>query len=172
MTAQVGYVYLNARVRGLRCCQIVFGPNGYVLEPLPVAQSTSRGSAEYALNFERTSQRYVVDLTASRAIQPSGLGALLTQDDVSLKASMAWTARWTLGATLHGARIADSLQQVDLGNRRYANVDLSARWRWTEHWTLQLQGSYYWQRLSYGGPTGAGTTVDLNLFRQFARIRL
>ena len=172
MTAQVGYSYLSAHVRGFSCCQIVLGPNGYVLEPLPVARRTSRGSADYALNLERTSQRFVIDLTASRAIQPSGLGALLTQDDVSLKASRAWTARWTLGATLHGARIADPLQQLDLGNRRYANVDLSADWLWTEHWTVQLQGSYYWQRLSSGGPSGAGTSVYLNLLRQFGRIRL
>ncbi len=172
MTAQVGYSYLSASGQGYTCCQIVLGPNGYYQQPIPYAQSPSRGFGNYALRFERKSERLVVDLAASRAIRPSGLGALLTQDDVSLKASIPWNERWTLAGTLRGSRLTEPLQQFYLGTRRYADLDLSANWLWTEHWTLQLRGSHLWQRQTSGGPTGSGTAIYLNLLRQFGRIRL
>lgn len=172
MTAQVGYSYLSSSGQGYTCCEILLGPNGYYLQPIPYSQSASHGSGNYVLSFERKSERLVLDLAASRAIQPSGLGALLTQDDVSLKASIPWTERWTLAGTLHGSRLTEPLQQFDLGTRRYADLDLSANWLWTEHWTLQLQGSYLWQRQISGGPSVSGTAIYLNLLRPFGRIRL
>ena len=113
-----------------------------------------------------------MNLAISRAIQPSGLGALLTQDDVSLKASIPWTYRLTLAATLHGSRISDPLQPLAVNGQRYANVDLSANWQWTEHWTLQLQGTYLVERVISVEPTASSTSVYLNLLRQFGRIRL
>jgi hypothetical protein len=172
LTAQVGYSYLSASGQGSICCQILLGPHGYYLQPTPVSLNQSRGAANYTLSIERQSERVALDLALSRAIQPSGLGALLTQDDVSLKASLQWSARLTLAATLHGSRLSDPLHQLDLGDRRYADFDLSATWLWTEHWTLQLQGSYILQRVISGGPTPSGAAVYLNLLRQFGRIRL
>src|SRR5450631_492995 len=172
LTAQVGYSYLSTSDQGSVCCKILLGPNGYFLQAIPITQSESRGSGTYALTIERRTERLVMNLAISRAIQPSGLGALLTQDDVSLKASIPWTERLTLGATLHGARITDPLQQLALGDRRYADFDLNATWLWTEHWTLQLQGAYLVQRLISAGPSASSTSVYLNLLRQFGRIRL
>jgi hypothetical protein len=172
LTAQVGYAYLSSRAQGYICCQILLGPNGYYLQATPVSQSQSRGAPNFTLAIERKTERLVLDLAVSRAIQPSGLGGLLTQDDVSLKASIPWTERLTLGATLHGARITDPLQQLALGDRRYADFDLNATWLWTEHWTLQLQGAYFVQRLISAGPSASSTSVYLNLLRQFGRIRL
>ena len=172
LTAQVGYSYLSTSAQGYICCKILLGPNGYILQPIPVTQNESRGSGSFALTIERRMERLVMNLAISRAIQPSGLGALLTQDDVSLKASLQWSARLTLAATLHGSRLSDPLHQLDLGDRRYADFDLSATWLWTEHWTLQLQGSYILQRVISGGPTPSGAAVYLNLLRQFGRIRL
>jgi len=172
LTAQVGYSYLSARGQSYICCQIVLGPQGYYLQPTPVSLKQSRGAASYTLSIERQSERGVVDLAVSRAIQPSGLGALLTQDDVSLKASISWSPRLSMAATLHGSHISDPLHQLNLGDRRYANFDLSANWFWTEHWTLQMQGSYVLQRVISGGPTPSGVSVYLNLLRQFGRIRL
>jgi len=172
LTAQVGYSRLSSRAIGSICCQILLGPNGYYLQPIPVAESQSRGAGNYALTIERKTERLVLDLAISRAIQPSGLGGLLTQDDVSLKASIPWTERLTVGATLHAARILDPLQQLELGERRYADFGLNASWLWTEHWTLQLQGTYVVQRLISTGPAASGTSLYLNLLRQFGRIRL
>jgi hypothetical protein len=172
LTAQVGYSYLSTSAQGYICCKILLGPNGYFLQAIPVTQNESRGSASFALTIERRMERLVMNLAISRAIQPSGLGALLTQDDVSLKASIPWTYRLTLAATLHGSRISDPLQPLAVNGQRYANVDLSANWLWTEHWTLQLQGTYLVERVISLGPNASSTSVYLNLLRQFGRIRL
>jgi hypothetical protein len=172
LTAQVSYSYLSTSGQGNICCKILLGPNGYFLQAIPVTQSESRGSGSYALTVERRTERLVMNLAISRAIQPSGLGALLTQDDVSLKASIAWTYRLTLAATLHGSRISNPLQPLAVNGQRYADVDLSANWLWTEHWTLQLQGTYLVQRVFSVGPTASSTSLYLNLLRQFGRIRL
>jgi hypothetical protein len=172
LTAQVGYSYLSSRAQGYICCQILLGPNGYYLQATPITRRQSRGAPNFTLAIEHKTERLVLDLAVSRAIQPSGLGALVTQDDVSLKASIPWTERLTLGATLHGARITDPLRQLALGDRRYADFDLNATWLWTEHWTLQLQGAYLVQRLISAGPSASSTSVYLNLLRQFGRLRL
>jgi hypothetical protein len=172
LTAKVGYSYLSASGQGYVCCRILLGPNGYYQQVTPVSQSESRGAGNYTLSIERQSERLVMDLSLSRAIQPSGFGALLMQDDVSLKASFTWSPRLTLAATLHGSHLADPLNQLDLGDRRYADFDLNANWLWTEHWTLQLQSSYILQRLISGGPTPSGVALYLNLLRQFGRIHL
>jgi hypothetical protein len=172
MTAQVGYSYLTAREQGFICCEIVQETGGLVPQYIPFNQSASRGAAGYIFNLERKGERWDIDLAASRAILPSGLGALVTQDDVSLKASIPWTERWTLAATLHGAQLTDSLKQLNLGDRRYADLDFSANWLWTEHWTLQLQSTFVLQRVVSGLPASSGFTVYVNLMRQLGQIRL
>ena len=172
MMAQVGYSYLSAHEQGYICCQLVVESGGLGLQYIPFNQSASRGGATYLLSLERKGDRWVFDLAASRVIQPSGLGALLTQDDQSLKASIPWTERWTWAATLHAAELTDSLQTLNIGDRRYADIDLSANWLWTEHWTLQLQASYVLERVVSGLPTSSGVTVYVNLMRQFGHIRL
>jgi hypothetical protein len=78
----------------------------------------------------------------------------------------------TLAATLHGSRISNPLQPLAVNGQRYADVGLSANWLWTEHWTLQLQGTYLVQRVFSVGPTASSTSLYLNLLRQFGRIRL
>jgi hypothetical protein len=172
LTAQVGYAYLTAHEQGSICCEILVGPNGFYLQPILVAQSASRGAGSYALSFERKGERWVVDLAASRAIQPSGLGALLTQDDASLTASIPWTERWTLTAKLHGAQLSEPISQFAAIHERFADFDLGANWLWTEHWSLNLQGSYNLQRVTAGARTASGVAVNLTLSRQFGRVRL
>jgi hypothetical protein len=172
LNANVGYSNLNANQTSLVCCEIVPGPGGDQLQLIPVKNTSSRGTASYALSLERKALRWTLDIAASRAIQPSGLGALLTQDDASVKASLAATERLTLGALLHAARQSDSLRRLSLGDQRYYDADLNAVWLWTEHWTLGLQTAYIRQRYAGGASTASGVTVYLNLSRQFGRLRL
>jgi hypothetical protein len=172
VTAQVGYSMLNAHQQGSICCEFVAEPTGLVLEVIPFSQSASHGTGNYALTFERKSERLVVDIAASRAVLPSGLGVLVTQDDESLKASFPWTERWTLNGALHAAQLVDSLHTVNLGDRRYADFDLGANWLWTEHWTLQIQTGYVLQRVVSSIPSSSGFMVRLNLMRQLGHIQL
>jgi hypothetical protein len=172
VTAQLGYSYLTAHVQGSICCEILMGPNGFYLQPILVSQSASRGAGNYALSFERKGERWVVDLAASRAIQPSGLGALVTVDDVALTASFPWTERWSLTARLHGTQLSNSIIKPAVIHQRYADFDLGVNWRWTEHWTVNLQGAYNLQHINALAPTASGVAVNLTLFRQFGRVRL
>ncbi len=173
MTAQVGYSYMTTHEQGYICCEIVQQAGRVIgLQYVPSSQSSSRGSATYLLSLERKGERWTMDLAASRAILPSGLGALLTQDDESVKASIPWTERWSLTATLHAAQLSGAPQQLTLGQQRYEDFDLSANWLWTEHWTLQVQTSYMLAYLIPGLPSSSGVTVYLNLMRQLGHIRL
>ena len=173
ITAQLGYSYLTAHEQGFICCEIGQEAGGLLgLQYIPISQNASRGAPTYLLSLERKGERWTLDLAASRAILPSGLGALVTQDDASIKASIPWTERWTLVATLHGSQLTEPLQTLHLGERRYVDIDFSANWLWTEHWTLQLQSSYVLERVASGVPTSSGVTVYLNLMRQFGHMRL
>jgi hypothetical protein len=125
------------------------------------------------VNAERRSERLVLNFSASRSIQPSSLGTLLTEDDVSLGASFPWTERLTLGATAHGTRLSDSLQRLNtLSGSRYYSLGLNASWLCAEHWTLALQSSYNLQHVEVQTLQGSGVTLSLTLTRQLGRIRL
>jgi hypothetical protein len=173
LTAGVGYSLIDSSALGYLCCEIVETRGGLSLEYIPLEQRTSGGTLNYSVSVERRSERLVWDLVASRSIQPSSLGALLTQDNVSLRASLPWSERLTLGATLHGSRLGEPLQTgSNLSNGHYYDFDLYANWLCTEHWTAALQGSYNLGRANVQAPQGAGVSVALTLTRQFGRLRL
>lgn len=171
MSAQIGYSHLSSSTQGSVCSETLqIGNNLYCLQFAQVQQTTSGGSGNYVLSVERKSERFVLDAAVSRAIEPSGLGGLLTQDDVSVRDSYEWTERWTLNATLHAARLADALQGIQLGDRRNSDVDLGAVWQWTEHWTLQLQAALNWQRINL--QDSSNVALSLTLSRQLGHFRL
>jgi hypothetical protein len=172
-SAQVGYSLLNSSSLGYLCCEIVPEAGGFSLQYVPVQQKSSGGTVNYALTAQRSSELLVWSLVASRSVQPSSLGALLTQDDVSLRANLTWSERMTLGATLHGSSISDTLQTAStLSNGRYADFDLDASWLCTEHWTLAIQLAYNVARANAQTPEGSATRASLTLTRQLGRLRL
>jgi len=149
-----------------------------LLQIITVPVRSSGGSGDGSVNLTRRYERATLGLAASRAIQPSGLGALLTQDDASLAGRLNWTERWDLAATLHASRIIDPLHQLQLGRRHYEDLDLSAIWQWTEHWTLNIGTNLNLQHIQYastqqgGVLRAAGATLSVSVARQFGRIRL
>ncbi len=172
LSAQVGYAYLTGHEQGLICCEIALNQYGQpYLIYIPVEETASRGSPNYAATLERKDERFVLDLAASRAIQPSGLGALLTQDDARIAVTVPWTERLSLGAALHYSRLTDSLDRLNL-DRRYYNASLTASWQWSEYWTVQILGSYVQQDLTPQTPMVPGVTVYVTMLRQFGQLRL
>ena len=172
MTGQVGYAYLSAHALGYVCCQILEGPAGFYLQEIPVKQVSSQGAPNYSLTVEHKDERLTIDLAASRSIVPSGLGALLTEDNASASANMPWTERLTVGTTLQWARLSDTLDHLSLLNRRYYELDLNADWQWTEKWTVELHTSYVLQYLAPQAPGAPDVTVYLSLLRQLGQLRL
>jgi len=139
---------------------------------VPVDFKASAGTGSYAFNLQRQYERMVLGLTATRTLQPSGLGALLTQDDVSFTASLPRTERLTLTGTLHAMRLADSLEQLIPGGRKYYDVDFGLSWRLNERWNLQVSSSYSTLKLDAQTPWASGVSAYLLLLRQIDPIRL
>ena len=172
MSLQVGYSRVTSLTQEQQLAIFQDPSGGYYLGFQTLKVGASQGTDSFAASLERKGERVVLDLMASRAIEPSGLGALLTQDDVSLAANVPWTERWSFGARLHGARLSDPLQQISYSNRRYYDADLTASWLVTEHWTLQLSATYFLQRYSGSFPTADSSAVSLSLSRQLGHLRL
>jgi hypothetical protein len=174
LTLQAGYSYLRDRKvqPELQCdVQFLFCAAGfYPFTVVDVTLRSSRGSPNGGITFEHEYQRAVLDVSISRAIQPSGLGALVTQDDASVTTTFTLSERWSLGVALHGARISDAVQSVQLGSRRYYDFGLSNTWRLTEYWSLQFGAILTQQRIDAVNRSNA--TASLTLFRQFGRLRL
>jgi hypothetical protein len=169
---QVGYTRVTSLTQEQQLAIFEAPGGGFELGFETLKIGASEGTDSFAATVERKGERVLLDLAVSQVIQPSGLGALLTQDDASIAASMPWTERWTVGARLHGSRLSDPLQQISLSDRRYYDADLTASWLVTEHWTLQLSATYLLQRYSSGLPADASSSVALSLLRQLGHLRL
>lgn len=170
--AQIGYSYLSAHALAEVCCQLEISPGGELYAALiPLVQVASRGAPNFAIEVDHKYERTDLQFALSRAIQPSGLGELLTEDDVSLNASIPWTERVTLSGTLHWSRLRDTLERLDLQGRQFYEVDLNANWQWSEYWTVGLQGSYVQGEVALGIPQSRGETVYLTISRLFRRLR-
>lgn len=172
LLAQVGYAYVTAH--GITYLPELYLCSGFnlCLVEVPLRQQAARGSPNFSLTAQHQGERLTLNFAASRAIQPSGFGALLTQDTVNLGASYLWSERWTLSGSVEWARLSDVLGGLNLENRHYYNANLSANWLWTEKWTLQLQGTYSLQYLAPQLPAVHGVTIYLDLVRQLGRLTL
>ena len=105
----------------------------------------------------------------SRAIQPSGFGALLTQDNIAVTRSATWSERWSGSLVLRGSRQIDSLTQLHLGERRFFSAEFTANWQWREQMILSGEIAYSTQHFSSPLPMPNSTAVYLTLTRQFYR---
>jgi hypothetical protein len=172
MSLQVGYSRVSSLTQEQQLAIFQAPGGGFYLGFQTLKVGASQGTDSFAATLERKGERVVLDLAASRSIQPSGLGALLTQDDASIAANLPWTERLSFGARLHGARLSDPLQQISYSNRRYYDGSLTANWLVTEHWTLQFSATYFLQRYSGSFPTADSSAVSLSLSRQLGHLRL
>jgi hypothetical protein len=169
-SVQIGYSRISASSEALLCCAIIPVAGGYALAYIPVNESSSGGIVDYTLSLERKLERWMLDVSASRSVQPSSLGALLTQDIANARASFAINERLQVGAGVRSSLQSNSLQHSGgVSSARYAAFETDASWQWTEHWTLALQATYAQQRVV---SQGSGAALSLTLSRQFGRLRL
>jgi hypothetical protein len=173
LQAQVGYAYLTAHGLSYSCCQLAIMPDGELyLAPIPVTLYTGHGAPNFMFGVQEKGERLQFGLSASRAIEPSGLGALITADSVGVDASLSETQRLTLEAGLNWARISDLLGRLSLEDQHHYTASLSADWLWTEKWTLQWRGSFTQNYTASRLPAARGVTIYVNLLRRFGRLPL
>ncbi len=172
-TAQVGYSRVNSDSRVFLCCELVPVDGGYTLLYVPVRQSSSGGTVSYALSASRTTDRWTAGFSASRSIQPSSTGALLTQDIIGVNGSAPVSERWSVNAALQAAQQSDTLQRgSDLGRTRYFSGSLGVNWNVAERWTVAMQGAYSTDRVSEPSTHGSGVSISLTATRELGLIRL
>jgi hypothetical protein len=170
--AEVGYSRVNSSSVAYLCCAIVPVSTGFVLQLVPVKQSSSGGIVSYALSLDRKIELWSFDLSASRSVQPSGLGELLTQDSAKLTLTRQWTERLSVDVEAQSALQTDTLRHLgDFGTRYYA-FGVDANWQCGEHWVLTLQTAYDINRIEMQPKSAGSAVVGLTLTRQLGRLRL
>ena len=128
-----------------------------------------QGTTNYLVNLQRQFERWKLEMSSSRALQPSGFGALARQDDLSVRATGSWGERLTLSSAIHGARLYDASGRLQLNNRRYYDASFYVAWQCTELWSLQTQVTVYLQHVAPEDSTRTNTAVFLTLTRQLNR---
>jgi hypothetical protein len=173
LQAQVGYAYLTAHGLGYSGYQLAIAPDGELyLAPIPVTLYMGRGAPDFTLGVRERGERLQFGLSASRAIEPSGLGALITSDSAGVNASLSETKRLTLQAGFSWTRISDLLGRLSLEDQHSYTASLSQDWLWTEKWTLQMRGSFTQNYTASRLPAARGVTINVNLLRRFGRLSL
>jgi hypothetical protein len=131
--------------------------------------SASKSAPSFTFDAQRRGERNAVELSVAHTIQPSGLGALVTQDDAFLRDTLNVSERLSVGADVHGQRVRDTLQRLSIGELRNEALDLTANWQWTEHWNANLQLSLYRRSDVQPAVQASGVGVFLTATRQFGR---
>ena len=172
MSASAGVSRLKSRQR---LTALFLEPDAHgVLRPVlsSVYRYSGANTSSYSLSLQRQFERWRLDATGSRALQPSGFGALATQDDLTFRAIVSWTERLNLSAAVHESRLSDSTKRLNLSGRRYYDLNLGADWRWTQLWQVQLQTSAALERPTPNASTRTNIAVFLSMSRQLGRTNL
>jgi hypothetical protein len=170
-SAQLGYADLQSDSY-VPHFEFVPVDGGYQLEEVVVDEKASKATPSLDLTAEHKGERLTWDFAVSRTLQPSGLGGLLTDQEASIKATWRKSERLTLTASLHAAKLTDSLGNLNLGGRTFYSSDVTAVWLSTEKWTMQLEGTYSLQHFGGNLPQSFGTALYLTFTRQLGRVVL
>lgn len=138
----------------------------------PFVTHSAATTNTYAVSLQRSGAESTLGLSLNRAIQPSGFGVLVTQDNASLNGGTHWSERWSGSAVLRCSRQVDSLHQLNVGNVRYYAAEFTGNWLAAEQWTLTGQLTYARQRVLQLSAEPSGVTVYFTLARQFGRTKL
>jgi hypothetical protein len=156
LSLQAGYARLVSRTTLSR---LFLEPNpngGYRIVPRDVELAAAAHTTDYGATLRQTFERWHVDLSAARTLQPSGLGVLLTQDDLAASASRDLSDRLSVAVALRAdrTRVAGNGQSTAVsGSTRYYSAEVSISWRWAEGTRLQSQLAVSRQRAAAAAPT-------------------
>ncbi len=127
---------------------------------VPVNAESGENGTVFNVAVTRQSERLGLTLTAARQLLPSGFAYLSSQSSYELRASYAYTARWTLTADLRFADYQNpQIGQIAAYSVTTGNYSLQAAWQWTEFWTVTLSAG----RITENAPSpfAAGQTIAL-----------
>jgi hypothetical protein len=172
-TAQGGYSRVQSSGVALLCCEIVQTPQGLGLVLVPVVEKSSGGTANYLVSSAWQAERFTLDLSASRTIQPSSLGSLLTQNQFTVHLSLPWSEHVKTGVAADTIRSYATLASAaGAGGVQYDDVNVFADWQASEHWTVSITAAYSHQHSLGHLSSGSDAKLSLTFTRGFGRVRL
>jgi hypothetical protein len=139
-------------------------------------ETSKQTGAVYSASLTRQGEKFSFSGGVSRALQPTGLAYLSTQDGVNVNGTYTHSEHWDFAlsaAWLKALNPQVSAGLAQLNSREltmhYLNTQLVANWHWTPQWIVSMAVTRLTQQ--YGPPTvSAGSTgVSLSLVRQFLR---
>ena len=142
-------------------------------------QSSKQNGTVYSATLSRQGERFNLNASASRALQPTGFGFLSRQDSFNLYATYKPSERWdfALGGTWQRAvqpQESAGVAQLNAGEVAilYESAHVAANWHWTPQWVVTLQTTRIVQ--GYGPPTigVASTGVNVDITYHFLRNEL
>jgi hypothetical protein len=136
---------------------------GFELVLIPLQLKSIQTGSVFLVNVSRQASLLNLSATASRQLAPSGFAFLSRQDLYELSASYPVSARWSFSGDIHEVSYQQPQFSGYTDNVRVASLGLSARWQWTEHWTITMNASSVFER--YGSPAvmvdSSGVSVEL-----------
>jgi hypothetical protein len=152
--------------------ELEFTQLGPIFVLVPVTLKANQNGSVYAFNVSRQTERLLLSAISSRQLVPTGLAFLSRQESYELKASFNKTARWVLNADLQRVEYntpENGGASVDL---HLTNLQFTAVWQWTEHWTLTANAVRVLEKYGTVGVKSAAidvasSGVSLELSRQF-----
>ncbi|MDA8384168.1 MAG: hypothetical protein M0037_14140 [Betaproteobacteria bacterium] len=114
---------------------------------IPIASLSSPQSADstgytFDGNVKRHWQSASLALSLSRAVTPSGLGALVQTDRLGLDWAHHLSATWAARVSVATYRTRFLDGTLDANNNRYSLVNPSMSWKLTREWTVSTGYSY------------------------------
>ncbi|MEO8019359.1 MAG: hypothetical protein ABI769_16230 [Pseudomonadota bacterium] len=104
-----------------------------------------------------------LDLSLSRAVEPSGRGILVNADDLRLAFSRELTEFLTVDASARISRREDFAFNLERDDYRYAAATVALTWKLDESWTLACTGAYARQEHTLSAYAPDGRRIGFSL---------
>jgi hypothetical protein len=138
-----------------------------------ITLDSAQNGAVYSVNLTRQTETLTATVSAARALTPTGFSFLTLQDTFGGQLNYSYSERLSFAAAGAWANIAQPLLTGGNTTRRFYNVDLSAKWHWTEQWVFSMHVNRIEQQFSAQSnqpavnPSSNGFSLELS--RQFYR---
>jgi len=166
LSAAAGYVHALNR-EDLAVPTLVITPSGPVIQGVARRLRFSQTGAVYSASLIRRMERYSVSVQATRQLMPSGFAFLTREDTYEIDWSYQKTDRLTFNGALRRIKYQNPAAQGFVYDVTVSNVNLSASYRWTPHWTAALAVTRVLEHVGSPAIAVAASNVSLTLSRQF-----
>jgi hypothetical protein len=160
VTAAAGYS------RAINSERIFFGP--FYLGTI----KANENGGVYSVNLTRAGERFTVNTTVSRALQPTGLAFLARLDTAGASLTFTQSEYWDYSLTGTWQRAVNPVLTGQSIHIRFLNAQAAANWHWTPQWICTVSGGRIGQEYSPPRTSASSWGVTISVTRHFLRREL